>query len=224
MKATKLSLTLLPVALVGGLAAYVAFHPGVAYAEPRLAAGSPAPFTQAATYTIDPLHTSISFEITHLGLAQVHGRFNKFSGKIREDAKQLGNSGVEFTIQVDSVDTAIPARDAHLRNADFFDVAKYPEITFKSTKIAKVRNGYVATGDLTMHGKTKSIRIPFKHYGPHTLKGMGDQPTRIGIVAEPITIKRSDFGLGSTKPLPDGTVGVSDEVLVRLSLEATLDK
>jgi len=79
------------------------------------------------------------------------------------------------------------------------------------------------TGDLTIKGKTTSVAVPFKHYGPLKLT-VGDMATRIGIVAEPITLKRSDFGVGSQFKLPDGTEGASDEVTVRISLEAILDK
>ncbi len=213
--------TLSFLALAGG---YVVFHPGVAAAEPRFGAAPPVPFVESGDYTIDPQHGGVSFEITHLGLSKVHGRFNTFEGNIHEDAKDLGKSSVEFTAKIDSIDTAVAARDAHLRNADFFDAAKFPLLTFKSTKVAKARGGYVVTGDLTIKGNTKRVSIPFKHFGPSTLKGFGEQPTRVGVVAEPITIKRSDFGVGDTAPLPDGTIGASDEVVVRLSLEATKDK
>jgi polyisoprenoid-binding protein YceI len=213
---------LLPIT-AAGFAAYVFLYPGVAATEPRLASGKSTPLAQQASYTIDPAHTSVSFEITHLGLSKTHGRLNKVSGKIREDAKVLANSSVEFTAQVDSVVTALPARDEHLIAAEYFDVARYPELTFKSTKVAQAKGGYVVTGDLTIKGRTRRISIPFKHYGPLTLT-VGDQSTRIGVIAEPITIKRSDFGVGGDIRLPDGTPGASDEVTVRISLEATLDK
>lgn len=219
----KSRITLIPIALAAGFAAYLALHPGVAYTEPRIDAGKPTTFARQASYSIDAMHAGIYFEITHLGLSKVSGRFNKFSGKIVEDENDLTNSSVEFTAQVDSVDTAVAARDTHLRTADFFEVAKYPEMTFKSTKVAKEKDGYVVTGDLTIKGKTRSVSIPFKHYGPLTLT-VGDKATRIGIVAEPITLKRSDFGVGNQFKLPDGTEGASDAVTVRISLEATLDK
>jgi polyisoprenoid-binding protein YceI len=215
--------TLIPLGLAAGLAAYVLLHPGVAHTEPRLASGSSTPLAALASYTIDPAHTSVAFEITHLGLSKTLGRFNQVSGKIQANAKEPGKSSVEFTAQTDSIDTALPARDKHLRAADYFDVARYPELTFKSTKVARRRNGYVVTGDLTIKGQTRPVSIPFRHYGPLTLQ-VGDRSTRIGIVAEPITIKRSDFGVGGNQKLPDGTPGASDEVTVRISLEATLDK
>jgi polyisoprenoid-binding protein YceI len=226
MKKSGLSRSLaiaVPAACVLSYVGYVAFHPGVSFAEPRIAAGKPTRLADQANYTIDPQHTSIYFEITHMGISHVHGRFNKFSGKIHEDSSDLTKSSVEFTAQIDSVDTAVAARDTHLKSGDFFDAAKYPEMSFKSTKIEKSRDGYTVTGDLTIKDKTRPISIPFKHYGPIKLT-VGDMSTRVGVVAEPITLKRSDFGVGGPFKLPDGTAGVSDELTVRISLEGTLDK
>ena len=219
----KPKLLILPILAAAGFAALAALHPGVSYAGPRVAGLRPTPLAKQAGYTIDPQHAGIYFEITHLGLSKVTGRFNKFSGKVVEDSSDLTRSSVEFTAQVDSIDTAIAARDNHLKNADFFEVSKYPELTFKSTKVAKSKDGYVVTGDLTMKGKTRSVSIPFKHYGPLTLP-VGDKSTRIGVIAEPITLKRSDFGVGGDFKMPDGTIGASDEVTVRISFEAILDK
>lgn len=219
----KLKFAIIPFALVAGASAYVVFHPGVALAEPRFANGSSVPFTQQASYTLDVMHADISFEIRHLGLSMTRGRFNKFSGKLREDAKDLTKSSVEFSADVASIDTAVEARDNHLRTPDFFDVAKYPKMTFKGTKVEKKGDGYVVTGDLTIKDKTKSVSIPFKHYGPLKMT-VGDMSTRVGVVADPIVIKRSDFGIGNQFKLPDGTEGASDAVIVRISFEAILDK
>ncbi len=219
----KLRFSILPVALAAASIGYVALHPGVAYAEPRFATRPATDFAQQGTYTVDKDHCSIYFEITHLGLSQTHGRFNKFSGKLKEDPSDLTKSSVEFTAQIDSIDTGVSARDGHLKTADFFDAAKHPTLTFKSTKVEKAKDGYVVTGDLTIKGKTKSISIPFKHYGPYTLN-VGDMSTRVGIVAEPIKLKRSDFGVGGDFKLPDGREGASDEVIVRISFEGILDK
>lgn len=219
----KLRFALAPFALVAGAAAYVTFHPGVALAEPRFTGMTVAPFAQQASYTIDTMHADISFEIKHLGLSMTRGRFNKFSGKLMEDPKDLTKSSVEFSAEIASVDTAVEARDNHLRTADFFDAAKYPKLTFKSTKVEKKGSGYVVTGDLTIKDKTKSVSIPFKHYGPLKMT-VGDMSTRVGVIAEPITIKRSDFGVGNQFKLPDGTEGASDAVTVHISFEAILDK
>ena len=212
---------LLPLAAVAGLAGVVAFHPGRAYAEPRMALGPSTPLAEAS-YTMDPMHAGVGFEITHMGLSRVTGRFGKFSGTVREDEGDLTKSSVTFTAQVDSIDTAVPPRDAHLKTAEYFDAAKFPEMSFKSTKIEKTAGGYAMTGDLTLKGKTKSVTIPFKHYGP--TKAAGGQPSRIGVVAEPITIRRSDFGVGGTGAMPDGTMPLSDEVTVRISFEAVREK
>lgn len=212
--------TLLPIVAVLGLAGYVTFHPGVAYAEPRMASMPVTSMTQDATFSVDAAHTSVYFDITHMGLSHVHGRFNKFSGTIVEDASDLTKASVNFTIQVESVDTAIAARDNHLRTADFFDAAKFPQITFKSKRIEKTDTGYHAVGDLTIKDKTKEIGIAFKHHGPNT-STQGDKTiTRIGVMCDPITIKRSDFGVGAQTKLPDGTEALGDEVTIRLSLEA----
>ncbi len=221
----KLKLALIPIVVAVGFPAYVALHPGVAYAEPRMASGALAPFAaDLANYTIDPAHTSLYFEIRHLGLSVVHGRINDFSGKVVEDEKDLTKSSIELTAKITSIDTACPPRDTDLRGKDFFDADKYPNLTFKSTKIVKKGNGYVLTGDLTIKGVTKSIEIPFKHYGPLSMKSIPGQPDRIGVVAEPIVIKRLDFGIGNDFKLPDGTEGASNEVTLRISMEATLDK
>ena len=203
-------------------AGYIALHPGVAYIEPRMANAAETPLA-SASYTIDPMHASIYFDIAHLGLSRINGRFNKFSGKIVEDAQNVGNSSVSFTAETASIDTGVEPRDNHLRTPDFFDATQFPEVSFKSTSVKQVSGGYVLIGDLTMHGVTKTVTIPFTHHGPYTMEQQGKQVTRIGVVAEPLVLKRSDFGIGKTDPMPDGTMGLSDEVVVRISFEATKD-
>lgn len=221
----KLKTLSIPIALVAGSVGYTALHPGLAYSEPRLVAGQPTLLAQEQKrYTIDPMHTNVYFEITHMGLSRVHGRINKFTGKIIEDEKDPSKSSVEFTGETASIDTAVPPRDEHLRGRDYFEVEKYPELSFQSKKVSRSKNGYIVTGDLTIKNRTKEISIPFKHYGPRVIKGAPGEPTQVGIVADPITIKRSDFGVGSTDKLPDGIMPLSDEVTLRISLEATRDK
>lgn len=197
----------------------IAFHPGVAALEPRLTSTPVTPLSTGSTYTIDPMHSHISFEVTRLGLSRTHGRINKFTGTIRGYGEDLTKASVEFVGEVGSIDTAIPARDEHLRKDDIFDVEKYPTMTFKSTKVEKRGDGYVVTGNLTIKGKTKEIAIPFKHYGPLKLT-VGDMKTRIGIVTDPVVIKRSDFGVGTQTVFPDGTVALNDDVTIRISFEA----
>ncbi len=216
---TKAALLLL--AAPAAFGALVVFHPGVAFAETPLAK---LPALQGAgTYSVDPLHTSVGFDIEHLGLSRVQGRFTDVSGKFTVDPKSPEKSSVTFRIGTDSVDTAVPPRNAHLKTKDFFDVANYPEITFASTKIAKKGKGYVATGNLTMHGVTKVVQIPFTAHGP-TEVGAQMGGTRIGIVSEPFKLNRLEYGIPYNEKLPDGTPAVGYDVNVRLSVEATLDK
>lgn len=200
--------------------AVMAFHPGIAFAETPLAQQAPAPL-QGGSFTTDPMHTCVGFEIGHLGLSRIQGRFDKTSGHIVADPKNLDASSVTFTAQTESVDTNVAPRDAHLKTPDFFDAAKYPEIKFVSTKIRKKGKGYVAEGDLTIKATTKHIEIPFKAYGPITDPWGG---TRVGIVADPIKIDRQAYGIAYNEKLPNGEPAVSNEVTIRLSVEATLDK
>jgi len=216
----KLALTIFVVAIFA-FAGVVAFHPGVQIVTPRIAYAAETPLS-TAHYTIDPNHASIYFIVTHLGLSQINGRFDKFEGRIVEDAQHPERSSVSFSADAGSINTGVEARDNHLRSADFFDVAQFPQLSFESTGLSAGRDSYVLHGNLTMHGVTRPVDIEFHHHGPYTMQGKQPQ-TRIGIIAEPLTIKRSDFGIGKTDPMPDGTVGVSDEVTVRISFEATLD-
>jgi polyisoprenoid-binding protein YceI len=195
--------------------AYMAFHPGVAYAETPLAKLPPTAFRQAASYTVDPAHTFIGFDIGHLGLSRVQGRFDKLTGTLTANPKDLAQCGVQLSADVSSIDTVIPPRDADLKSDHFFDAAKYPSLTFKSTRIRRKGAGYIADGDLTIKGVSKPVSITFKAYGPIKDPWGG---TRIGVVAEPLVIRRSDFGITFDAD------SISDDVLVRLSLEATQDK
>ncbi len=196
-------------------AGYVMFHPGVAFTETPFAKNVPAVFPQEGDFTIDPAHTSIGFDIGHLGLSRVQGRFSKPVGSIHADAKNVSRSSVTINIDAASIDTAVAPRDTHLRSPDFFDVAKYPEITFVSKSIRKRGSSYIAAGDLTIHGVTKMVSIKFKVYGP--IKDPWGK-TRIGMVSEPLTIHRSDFAMTHDQG------SISDDVIIRLSLEATLNK
>jgi polyisoprenoid-binding protein YceI len=122
-----------------------------------------APITES--WTIDKSHSSAEFKVRHL-MANVGGRFNDFDAVIHLDRTNPANSSVEFTIQATSIDTANKNRDEHLRSPDFFDVAKFPTITFKSTSIKeRSKDLYDVTGDFTMHGVTKRITIPVEFLG-----------------------------------------------------------
>jgi len=195
---------------------YILFHPGITFAETPLAKGPAATtFPQEGNFSVDPAHTFVGFDIGHLGLSRVQGRFSKVSGSLHADAKDIAKSNIKITMDTSSVDTAVAPRDADLRSANFFDVAKYPEMTFTSTAIKQHGKSYIAVGDLAIKGISKPVAIRFKNYGP--IKDPWGN-TRIGVVAEPLVIHRSDFGMTFDAD------SVSDDVTIRLSLEATLDK
>lgn len=116
----------------------------------------------AAPLSIDTAHSNIGFSVPIAGgLAQVSGKFGQFSVNLNFDETDITKSTVEVTIKADSINTGIERRDAHLKNPDFFEVEKFPEITFKSKKVEKSGDGYVLTGDFSMHGVTKEISFPF---------------------------------------------------------------
>ncbi len=165
----------------------------------------------AETYAIDPAHTSVSFKIKHL-VGSVRGGFGKVTGSVDYDEANPDGSAVNVIIDVNSVDTYNADRDKHLKNEDFFDTAKYPEMTFKSKKVA----AGTITGDLTLHGVTKEIEIPY------TLGGLADDPwgnKRLGGSGE-VKLDRRDFGM---KYDPTG-ISVGNDVQVFLDVEATKKK
>ena len=203
-------------------AAFALLNPGPAFPQPRLLGMKPIlADAVGGSYTIDPVHTSVGFEIQHLGLSRVQGRFDTDSGHIVADPNDLSKSSVTFTAQISSVDTNVAPRDADLRSPNYFDADKYPTLTFQSTQIRKSGSHYVAEGQLTLKAVTRPISIPFQYYGPIQDPFGG---TRIGIVADPIVIHRDDFGVGSAAKLPNGSPELGNDVTVLLSAEATLDK
>lgn len=170
---------------------------------------------QADTFAIDPSHSEVGFLVRHL-VSQTRGRFNDFSGAVNLDPKNLANSSVEFKIKAASIDTNVPDRDKHLRGADFFDVEKYPEITFKSKSIkATGKDTYNVTGTLTMHGVSKEVTLPV------TYLGQAKDPwgnTRAGFETS-TTLNRKDFGIVWNKAVDNGGVLLGDDVKVDINLE-----
>ncbi len=173
----------------------------------------------AGAYKLDMAHSSIGFRVKHMGLIEVPGYFRDFTGTVNYDAKDVAKSTVEFTAKTTSVDTGVAPRDKHLRTADFFDVEKFPELTFKSTKVEKKGKQWMLTGDLTMRGVTKSISFPFEVAGFLP----GEKGTRMGATAE-ATINRRDFGVNYGTNLPNGAPMLSDNIAVVLQLEAVMPK
>ncbi len=168
-------------------------------------------------YKIDPAHSIIGFSIRHLEINWVEGRFKDFSGTIHYDDSDVTKSSVEFAAKVESIDTGVEPRNKHLRTADFFEVEKYPEMTFKSTSVE--RNGkdsYILHGDLTLKGVTKPVALPF------TVAGAVKDPwgnMRFGIDAH-TKINRRDFGINYGNALASGGLDVGNEVTINLQLEA----
>jgi polyisoprenoid-binding protein YceI len=167
-------------------------------------------------YKIDPAHSIIGFSIRHLEINWVEGRFKDFSGTIRYDEKDLTRSSVEFSAKVESIDTGVEARDKHLRSADFFDVAKFPEMSFKSTRVERKGQNYVLHGDFALKGVTKQVALPFTIAG--AIKDARGN-TRFGIQAQ-TTINRRDYGINFGNALAGGGFDIGDEVTIKLHLEA----
>ena len=172
------------------------------------------------TYRIDRAHSYVGFKVEHMGLVDVPGSFNNFKGEINFDSQKVKNSSVEFTAQTKSVDTRIKARDNHLRNKDFFEVTKYPQITFKSTRIKKRGKKLRVYGNFTMKGVTKEIMISARLYGP-VKDPRGN--LKMGIQGS-TTINRRDFGVNYGRNLPNGTPMISDIVKIDLQLETVMRK
>lgn len=168
-------------------------------------------------YKIDPAHSIIGFSIRHFEINWVAGRFKDFTGTIHFDEADIAKSSVEFTAKIESIDTGVAQRDQHLRTPDFFDAAKFPEMTFKSSRVErKGKTGYVLHGDFTLKGVTKTIAIPF------TIAGAIKDPRgglRFGVEAH-TKINRRDYGLTYGKTLEGGGLDIGDEVNIDLNLEA----
>ncbi len=165
------------------------------------------PARAADEYAVDLIHSSMSFKVQHLGVAFVHGRFNDFGGSLTIDP-DAAKCSFTMNVKVDSIDTANKMRDDHLKKAEYFDVAKYPTITFKSTSVKAAKDGYEVTGDFTMHGVTKPIT--FTLTGGKTIEFKGQK--RIGFSTE-LTLKRSEYGMNG------GIPAVGDEVYISISFE-----
>ena len=172
---------------------------------------------ESGVYNFDKAHSFIGFKVKHMGLIEVPGFFRDFTGEVNFDSKDVSKSTVNFKAMMTSVDTGVAGRDKHLRSADFFEVEKFPEMTFASKKVEKKGKGWVVTGDLTMKGVTKSVVIPFEIAG--WLPASERSGPKMGIAGE-TTINRRDFGVNYGNALPSGIAAISDEVKVVLQIEA----
>jgi polyisoprenoid-binding protein YceI len=174
-------------------------------------------FATAATYNIDSDHSNVGFKVRHLMVSNVKGSFEKHSGVVSINDKDITKSKVEVTIDTASVNTGVQKRDDHLRSAEFFDVAKYPTMTFVSNKVAKAgKDRLKVTGYLTLHGITKEVVLDVEGPSKESKDPWGN--FRSGAVAS-TKINRKDFGLVWNKALETGGVAVGEEVTINLEIE-----
>lgn len=171
----------------------------------------------ATSWTIDPAHSVASFKVKHMMISDVRGSFRDIQGTVEIDGQDLKKAKVDVTIAADSIDTGIKKRDDHLRSADFFDVASYPTLTFKSKQVKYASNNeFTLVGDLTIHGVTKEVELLVT--GP-TAEAK-DPWGNIRKAAKATTrINRKDFGLTYNKALETGGVLVGEEVLIELEVQ-----
>jgi polyisoprenoid-binding protein YceI len=168
------------------------------------------------TYRIDRAHSEAVFQVRHL-LTKVRGRFSDFEGTIQYDEANPERSSVNATIQATSIDTNESDRDTHLRSADFFDVEKFPTLTFRSTRVTKKGSeSFDVAGDLTIHGVTKPVTLNVTFLGKAT-DPWGNE--RLGFEGE-TTINRKDFGLTWNAALETGGFLVGDEIKISVSVQA----
>jgi polyisoprenoid-binding protein YceI len=175
-----------------------------------------AAFSGQQTYQIDSSHSAATFSVRHLMISNVKGEFGKITGTIVYDADNLAASKVEAVIDATTINTREPKRDAHLKSADFFEVDKYPTITFKSKEFRKTGGKLQVSGDLTMHGVTREVVLDIDGPTPElTQRGSA----RIGAAAT-TTISRKDWGLTWNRAIEAGGVTVGDEVKIAIDIEA----
>ncbi len=176
---------------------------------------SATPFFGATTkYDIDVAHSNIGFSIPIAGgLSHVRGKFTEFTAVIVYDDKDVTKSSVNAVIKAASIDTGIERRDNHLRNPDFFEVEKYPEITFKSTRVVKKGKGFIAHGTFTMHGVSKEIALPFTINGIERIEKTAK--TVLGVTAR-ITVNRRDYAINYSRQ--DNPTFIGDAVEIELNL------
>jgi len=173
--------------------------------------------TSITTWNIDPAHAMAEFKVKHMMIANVKGHFAKITGALSFDDSGLANSTLEATIDAASIETRDAQRDAHLKSADFLDVANFPTLSFKSTSISLVRDGELAVeGSLTIHGVTRNVTFTVEGPTPPTKDPWGN--TRIAASAT-TKINRKDFGLSWNAALETGGILVGEDVTITLDVE-----
>jgi len=171
-----------------------------------------------ATYQIDPTHTTVEFIVKHLMFSKVRGRFSGVSGTIFVPGASTVPNEIDVTIDASSVDTRQEQRDGYLKSAKFLDVTAHPHLRFRSTSVSGGADNLIVSGDLTLHGVTKSVKLDTTYDGA-AVDPFGN--SRIAFTAS-TTINRKDYGLALTAPLDAGGVLVGENVKIELSVQAIL--
>jgi len=171
---------------------------------------------QTTTWTIDPAHSEADFAVKHMGISTVHGRFGNINGTLKWDGADLSKASVTATVDTTTVDTGVAQRDTHLKSADFFEVAKYPAMNFVGKQFKKTNGKLQVTGDLTIHGVTRSVTLDVD--GPSKEQADPYGRTRVG-ASMTTTVHRQDFGLVWQGSLKSGDVVVGDDIKVELDVE-----
>lgn len=169
----------------------------------------------AQTYTLDKNHSSITFAVDHMVVAETVGKFGSFTVDMTSAAADFTDAKIKAAIEVASINTDDAKRDGHLKSADFFDAEKFPQITFESTSFSKQSgNKYLLKGNLTMRGVTKAVEIPVTYRGMQQLK----DGAKLGFKGE-LALNRKDYGVNWNRPLDGGGLIVGEEVRITLNLE-----
>ena len=170
----------------------------------------------AGTWDLDPIHSEVGFSVRHLMVSKVRGRFTKFEGELVTGTNPI-ESSVTVSIDLNSIVTGDESRDAHLRSADFLDVANYPVMTWRSTRVRLHGGHYVVDGELSLHGVTRTVPLTVE------VNGFIESPmgTRVGFSASS-ELNRRDFDIEFNMPLEGGGVVISDKVVLNLEIEAIL--
>ena len=174
----------------------------------------------AGTWTIDPVHSEVGFSVRHLMVSKVRGRFGSFEGSFETAADPL-DSSLTATVDLSSIDTGDPGRDAHVRSADFLDVEQHPTLTYRSTGIRPEGDHFVVDGELSLHGVTHEVPLHLEVHGFHPNSPFGD--TRAGFTAT-AEIDRSEFGIEFNAPLDGGGVLLGQKVQITLEIQAVLQE
>lgn len=173
--------------------------------------------TETSTWNIDPVHSTAQFKVKHMMISNVKGEFTKITGRLELNESNITESHVEAFIDATTINTREPDRDTHLKSAEFLDVAKFPNLSFKSTQISKKGEGELSVeGDLTMHGVTRKVVFVVEGPSAATKDPWGN--TRIGLSAT-TRVNRKDFGLNWNSVLEAGGLLVGEEVAISLDVE-----